>query len=100
MPQFCTIVKCGRRSGRDKVSFHRFPSIFENRQNINPLAEKRPELWIQATRRADLTTESLKWVTVCSKYFIGDMFKETGKHRLHKNIFLFNFRQAKCNERC
>lgn len=71
MPQFCAVVKCGSRSGRDKVSFHRFPSIYDNRKNINPLSQKRRELWIKAIRRADLTTEKLKWATVCSKHFVG-----------------------------
>lgn len=91
MPQFCAIVKCGSRSGRDKVSFHRFPSIYDNRKNINPLAKKRRELWIQATRRADLTTEKLKWATVCSKHFVGGMFKESRKHRQHKKSIFFSF---------
>jgi len=39
------VVNCGSNSIRDKTSFHKFPSVYNNNGKIDPLAQKRKEKW-------------------------------------------------------
>ncbi|KAB0804424.1 hypothetical protein PPYR_01394 [Photinus pyralis] len=70
MPNFCAVAQCGSRSNRDKVSFFRFPSIYDNNKKVDPRKERRREAWILATRRTDLTDSKLKYQMICSRHFL------------------------------
>ena len=64
MPQCCAEVNCGSNSARDKsanLSFHRFPSIVNNRGKVDPLGEERRKKWIEDFKRADLTEKKIKY---------------------------------------
>lgn len=70
MPHFCAVANCGSTSRRDKVSFFRFPSIFDNNKRVDENKKRRREAWVLATRRTDLTEKKLINEMICSKHFL------------------------------
>ena len=74
MVNFCAIVGCGRRSGRDKgVSFYRLPAeVTHQGERTRELSKKRRDLWIARIHRANF--KPTDHTRVCSRHFVG------GKH--------------------
>lgn len=71
MVNFCAIVGCANRAGRDKdKSFYRLPAIIKNQgAQTEQLSERRLRNWLAAIRRKDLKAESYPYIRVCSDHF-------------------------------
>ena len=71
MVNFCAIVGCANRAGRDKdKSFYRLPAIIKNQgAQMEQLSERRLWNWLAAIRRKDLKAESYPYIRVCSDHF-------------------------------
>jgi len=74
MVNFCAIVGCGSRSGRDKgVSFYRLPAeVTHQGERTLELSTKRRDLWMARINRANFKPS--EHTRVCSKHFV------VGKH--------------------
>jgi len=66
----CAINGCSNKSGRDKVSFHKLPTIKTNEgpQMLELTTERRRRVWLSAISREDLT--DLDNVSVCGNHFV------------------------------
>ncbi|XP_019761952.2 probable methylthioribulose-1-phosphate dehydratase [Dendroctonus ponderosae] len=72
MPAFCSVLYCGMRWERDRVSFFRFPAIGSNkRDETRELSSERRNAWIAALKRGPLNERFLKNARVCSRHFIN-----------------------------
>ena len=71
MVNFCAIVGCANRVGRDKdKSFYPLPAIIKNQgAQMEQLSERRLRNWVAAIRRKDLKAESYPYIRVCSDHF-------------------------------
>ena len=76
MVNFCAIVGCSNRIGRNKdKSFYRLPKIITHQGNDAKLySEERRTVWLARISRADITKEKLKNIRVCSDHFISGEF--------------------------
>lgn len=82
MPAFCSVVKCGMRGERDKVSFFRFPAILmKSGEHMNELSKQRRNAWIKALKRGPLSETMLKNGRICSRHFIS------GNNTIFNKIF-------------
>ena len=74
MVNFCAVVRCSKRSGRDKrVSFYRLPAeITHQWERTQELSKKRRALWLSRIRRANF--KPTDHTRICSRHFVG------GKH--------------------
>lgn len=69
---FCSVINCGMRSERDKVSFYRFPAILtKSGEKNNELSKRRRDAWIKALKRGPLAETQLKNGRVCFRHFIS-----------------------------
>ena len=81
MPRFCFVINCGSNNARDKIFFHKIPSIFDNKGRVDPLAQEGRKKWIKALRRTDLTEKKIKYgynisilYIICFKHVYGGNF--------------------------
>ena len=67
---FCGIVGCGRRSPRDKCSFHHLPAVIKHQgAQMLELSSERCRAWLSAISRADMTDKRLcLWVSFHGKF--------------------------------
>ena len=62
----CLMVDCSNRSGRDKVSFNRVPTVITDQgEFMEELTAERRRKWISAISRDDLTDKILENDRVC-----------------------------------
>ncbi|KAJ8980402.1 hypothetical protein NQ317_009397 [Molorchus minor] len=72
MPSFCSVLNCGMRAERDRVSFFRFPAVLRHRgEYLNGLSEERHNAWVKALKRGALSEARLKHWRVCSRHFVN-----------------------------
>jgi len=73
MVNFCAIVGCSNRIGRDKgKSFFRLPKVITHQgEETKKLSEERRNTWLARISRADLSTEKQKNTRVCSDHFVS-----------------------------
>ena len=71
MVNFCAIVGCANRAGRDKnKSFYRLLAIIKGQgAQTEQLSERRLRNWLAAICRRDLKAESYPYIRVCSDHF-------------------------------
>ena len=69
---YCVIVCCGNKGVKDKTkSFFCLPAVKSDQgETTFQLSERRRRNWLTAIGRADLTSECLLYVRVCSDHFI------------------------------
>ena len=73
MVNFCDIVGCSNRIGRDKgKSFFRLPKIITHQgKEARSYSEGRRTMWLSRISRADLTEEKMTNIRVCSDHFVS-----------------------------
>ena len=89
MVNFCAIVGCSNRIGRDKgKSFFLLPKIITHQgKDARSYSKERRTMWPSQISRADLTEEKMKNTRVCSDHFVSSEKSYS---------YLNNFFQIKC----
>ena len=68
----CLMVDSSNRSGRDKVSFNRVPTVIRDQgEFMEELTAERRRKWISAISRHDLTDKILESDRVCGEHFVS-----------------------------
>ncbi|XP_065182614.1 uncharacterized protein LOC135813447 [Sycon ciliatum] len=68
----CSIARCTKRTGRDKIKRFSLPNVNSKTKSADiELVKERRRLWIAAIARADLVGKTLDDARVCSDHFIS-----------------------------
>ena len=73
MVNFCGMVGCSNRTGRDKSkSFYRLPKVVTHLgSDAQALSEERRAIWLTRISRADLTENKQSNMRICSDHFLS-----------------------------
>ena len=73
MVNFCGMVGCSNRTGRDKnKSFYRLPKVVTHLgSDAQASSEERRAVWLTRISRADLTENKQNNMRICSDHFVS-----------------------------